>query len=228
MKTAEAFHMGYRAGACGFFYDGMEMIAALAPELGGVEALRGAFGLLFAERDRVNAHMAWTAELCSRAFRVSVSPPDGVDAYRALLREGVFEIVNRWSYIEDIKTVTRLQAWFYCGFGLGRCETVYKGVALMARLVDIAGTVSPVDQMPGNLVRMAQEAGKQIDIASDEDDFSAQRPLLKAVAADIQATAIWLQGELTTLRPEALDADRLARVADAERKLSLDVARIGA
>lgn len=218
--------MGHRSAASGFFFDGMEMIAALAPGAGGVEALRGAFGLLFRERDRVNEHMAWTSALCSRAFRVSVTPPDGVDAYRTLLREGVFEIVNRWSYIEDIKTVTRLQAWFYCGFGLGRCETVYKATELMARLVDITGPVPPVDQMPSSLVRMAQEAGKQIEIASDEDDFSAQRPLLKAVASDIQATAIWLQGELTTLRPEALDADRLLRVADAERKLSLDVARL--
>lgn len=224
METPRAYAMGYRTAACGFFFDGMEMIAALAPQLGGLDALHGAFGLLFADKDAVNEHMAWTADLVSGAFRTPVPAPQGVDEYRALMREGVFEIVNRWSYIDDIKTVTRLQAWFYCGFGLGRAETIYKGVTLLARLVDIAGERPPLDQMPDNLRRMAQESAKQIDVASEEDDFDAQRPLLVEVANDLRGTALWLQRELTAIRPEGLDADRLPRATSVAERLARDVA----
>ena len=226
MQLAEAYHMGQKSAAAGFFFDGMEMVAATSPLVGGFDNMRGALELLFAEKDVTNDRVAWLTALVSKAFAQPVAPPAGVDEYRLLLTEGVFEIVNRWSYIEDIKTVTRLQAWFYCGFGVGRLETVYQGTALLRRLIEIAGTGPPIAQMPERLYRFAQEAAKQIDVASEEDDFSGVRPVLDEVSSEAKSLALWLQRPLDALGEPLGITESLQHVRDVERKLALDVATL--
>lgn len=217
MEIADACRLGYRSASAGFFFDSMELVAAQSPLVaGGIDAMRGPIELLFRERDAVNAHMAWTARVLTAAFDTPWSAPTGVDDYRVLLRAGVFEIVNRWSYIGDIKTVTRLQAWFYCGFGLGRAETVYKALPFWARMMELSGGEGPVEQLPDNVRRMAAEAAKQLDVASDEDDFSAVRPLLKAEAGELQALSIALESPALELSEGADEAlRRLATVVGA-------------
>jgi hypothetical protein len=214
-----AFEMGYRSAAAGFFFDGMELIAALAPALGGVDALRGGVELLFAVREQTNDDTDFVASLCSRAFNQHWPPPRGVDAYRHLLTTGVFEIVNRWSYIDDIKQVNRLQAWFYAGFGLGRGETVARGLALLIRLRDIAGAdAAPLPQTPESLRRMSAEAAKQMATASAEDDLRAVRPLFEDSATRLQSLALALQAPLEQLvAPATFDDDLAAFVSTASR-----------
>lgn len=212
MEIADACRLGYRSASSGFFFDSMELVAAQSTLLpGGIDAMRGPVELLFRERDAVNAHMAWVAQVLSGAFRTSWPSPTGVDDYRVLLRSGVFEIVNRWSAIADIKTVTRLQAWFYCGFGLGRAETVYKALPFWARMVEVSGGEGPVEQLPDNVRRMAAEAAKQLEVASDEDDFRQPRPLLRAEAEALKAVAIALEAPDLALASGSDEA--LARLA---------------
>jgi hypothetical protein len=226
MNLNDAYHMGQKSAAAGFFFDGMEMVAATSSVVGGFEYMRGALELLFAEKDATNERVAWLTALVSRAFGQVVVPPTGVDEYRLLLTGGVFEIVNRWSYIEDIKTVSRMQAWFYCGFGIGRLETVYQGTALLRRLMEIAGTGPPVEQMPERLYRLAQEAAKQIDVAGEEDDFAGVRPLLGEVSSEAKSLALWLQRPLDAMGEPLGIAESLQHVRDVERKLALDVAAL--
>lgn len=225
MRPPQAFDMGWQSASAGYFFDGMEIIAALAPSLGGLDPLHGAIALLFPERDRVNTSMDQLAALCSSAFREPWPPPRSVDDYRHLLRNGVFEIVNRWSFIQDIHTVNRLQAWFYAGFGLGRAETVARGLVLRERLVEIAGDTPPLPDMPENLRRMALEGARQMDTAAREDDLAAVRPLFLACAqaleelAEIAAVPAGRPGAAARIG-EALDL-----FTDTARKVQLDLAR---
>jgi hypothetical protein len=217
--------MGYRAAAAGFFFDGMELVAALAPRApGGIDGLRGGVELLFRERDAVNDHTRWLASLVEAAFQHPTAPPTTVDGYRTLLTAGVFEIVNRWSYIADLHTVNRLQAWFYAGFGLGRGTTVLKGVALAARLFEIVGEGTPADDAPGNLQRLAAESAKQLDVSAREDDLVSVRPLLLDAADRMKRASIALLRPLPQVRfgdEERLDLEALA---DVRRRVELDLA----
>lgn len=222
MLPREAFELGYRSSSAGFFFDAMELIAAVSPSVGGFDRLRGAIELLFAQRDRVNADVDMVAGLCSRAFGHEWLPPRTVDDYRALLLTGVFEIVNRWSYIADIKQVTRLQAWFYAGFGLGRAATVYRGIEVMARLVEQVGEVAPIDQMPRNLGRMAAEASKQMLTAAEEDDLNAVRPLFEDAARRLRAAALGLQGQAREVAFRADYRTDLEFFDELARRVNLD------
>lgn len=222
MQPEIAFEMGYRSAAAGFFFDGMELVAALAPGMGGVDALRGGIELLFAARDRTNDDTDFVASICGRAFGQHWPSPRTVDAYRHLLTTGVFEIVNRWSYIDDIKQVNRLQAWFYAGFGLGRGETVARGVALLVRMRDIAGAAAPLPQMPENLRRMAAEAAKQMGTAAAEDDLRAVQPLFDDAARRLQGLALALQAPLDAITPPATFDDDLAAFEATATKVRVD------
>jgi hypothetical protein len=216
--------MAWRTAASGYFFDSLELIAALAPAMGGVEALRGAFELLFSQRDRVNADMAWVTRLCEAAYQQPIEVPTGVDAYRALLTGRVFDIVNHWSYIPDIKQVNRLQAWFYAGFGLGRAEAVTRAIRLFERLHTIAGLREPLPQVPIHLGRMGAEAVRQMEVASQEDDLRNVRPFFEDSARRLQTACLLLQREPEAIVwSRALDDDLLA-YADAARKIQLDLA----
>lgn len=226
MHTRDAYRMGQQTAACGFFFDGMEIVAAVSPHVpGGVDALRGALELLFRERDAVNASMASVSALVSAAFSRPTSPPTTVDGYRELMQAGVFEIVNRWSYIADIKQVTRLQAWFYAGFGLGRAETVVKGVRMFTRLRDVVPDGTPLQQMPDNLRRMAAEAARQIEVAAAEDDLRSVRPLFEDAARRARRVAVELQAEPSAIGFGAEHEEDLRALADTGRKITLDLAR---
>ncbi len=228
MTPETAYHMGFRTAASGFFFDGMEMIAACSTRMpGGIDGLRGGLELLFRDRDAVNEHMAWVAQLVSAAFRHPTTPPTGVDDYRQLMQAGVFEIVNRWSYIQDIKQVTRLQAWFYAGFGLGRAQTVTKGVELYDRLRDIVPAGTQLADMPDNLRRMAAECAKQMDVAAQEDDLRSVRPLFEDSARRMHRVAIQLQGEHSAIVYASDNADDAVALVESARKIALDLAPTG-
>lgn len=227
METGQAFGMGWQSASSGFFFDGLELLAALAPAAGGIEKLEPALHLLFPERDRINAQMDALAALASAAYRTPIATPRTVDAYRALLEERVFDIVNRWSYIRDIHTVNRLQAWFYTGFGLGRAETVHRGVMLMQRAYALVGGVPPLPSTPTRLERMGREAARQLEIAAGEDDLSSVRPLFLGAATRIEALADRCTGPLAEVveREDLLDPDDLALYLDIQRRVDLDFAR---
>ena len=227
MQSIEAFEMGYRSAAAGFFFDSMEIVAALAPSMGGVEALRGAFELLFRERDRVNEDMAWLTQLCQSAYGTPIVTPQGVDDYRSLLVGRVFDIVNHWSYIDDIKQVNRLQAWFYAGFGLGRGDSVTRGLRMFERLHTIAGEREPLPAMPTQLHRMAAEAARQMDVASKEDDLRQVRPLFDEAAQRLQSLCLLLQRPHADVRWAEQHKDDLEHYADTVRKVRLDLAPPG-
>jgi hypothetical protein len=225
MTPAEAYALGYDTAAPGFFFDGMEMIAAVSPACGGIEPLRGGVELLFAERDPVSARLGRVAAGMSTLFGQPFETPTTVDEYRHLMTAGVFEVVNRWSYIDDIKTVNQLQAWFYAGFGLGRVETVIKGFRLFERLYEIVGAGTILDTMPERLRRLAAEAAKQLEVAGDEADLASVRPLLHAASDRAKHAAVVAQRSPKAIEWTAeLRAD-LEFLADVRRKLDLDVAR---
>lgn len=223
MNLGQAYALGHDTAASGFFFDGMEMVAAASPDAtDGIDGLRGSVELLFAQRDRTNDRMTALARVVSSAFGAPVGPPTAVDAYRTLMTEGVFEIVNRWSYIADIKQVTRLQAWFYAGFGLGRAETATRGVQLLERLHETVGATPAVSQMPTRLGRLAAEASKQLDVASDEDDLRSVRPLLKSAADRVRGVALATARSIEEIRFDY--ADDLVFYADTDRKIRIDLA----
>lgn len=215
--------MGYQTASCGFFFDGLEMVAGASPDAtGGIDGMRGALELLFRQKDVVNSRMNELSSKVQGAFGAPVTSPTTVDEYRALMTNGVFEIVNRWSYIADIKQVTRLQAWFYAGFGLGRAETVTRGVELLVRLHEIVGDTASVGQMPARLSRLAAESAKQMSVAAEEDDLRSVRPLLEDGARRVSSLAI------LTSRPASeiqfAHSEDLEFYRDADRKITLDLA----
>ena len=225
MRLDEAYQLGHGTSSSGFFFDGMEMIAGASPDAdGGVDGLRGAVELLFSQREATNERMAWLSKTVGGAFGAPIPPPRTVDEYRALMTEGVFEIVNRWSYIADIKQVTRLQAWFYAGFGLGRAETATRGVQLLERLHDLVGPRPAIEEMPGRLGRLAAEAGKQLEVAAEEDDLRSVRPLLQSAAQRARGVSL-LTGRALSDIVFSQEED-LEFFADTDRKIRLDLARV--
>ncbi len=225
MQPYRAFEMGHDAASSGFFFDGMELVAALSVRVGGFDPLRGALELLFAQRDPVGMSMKRVATLVGQGFGRSTPPPTGVDAYRRLLEEGVFEIVNRWSYIEDIKEVNRLQAWFYAGFGLGRGATVLRGLEMIPRLFDVTGHGTELDTMPARIQRMAIEAAKQMETAAEEHDLTAVRPLFQDAARRLKHLSIVLHRPIEDLVWTEERHGDLMVLEDTARKVRLDLAR---
>lgn len=199
MKTVDAFEMGLRSARPGLLFDTMEMVAAMSVSLGGFDRLESFVRTLAQLQQRGMEDLEWVSRLIGGAYGVRYEVPDSVDAYRMMLTDHVFDIVNRWSYIDDIHTVTRLQAWFYCGFALGRGITVLRGLGYFEDLRNIAGVVAPLDQMPRQLSRLAQEAARQLQTVSEEDDFSAIEGSLHAAAAILDGVALRCAGA-----PEAL------------------------
>jgi|SRR5690625_37821 len=194
METVDAFEMGLRSARPGLLFDTMEMVAAMSVSLGGFDRLESFVRTLSSLQQRSMGDLEWVSSLISAAYRFPYEVPDSVDAYRSMLTDRVFDIVNRWSYIDDIHTVTRLQAWFYCGFGLGRGLTVLRGLTYFEDLRNVAGVVSPLDQMPRQLSRLAQEAARQLQTVSEEDDFSAIEHTLHRAAALLDGYALRCAG----------------------------------
>ena len=135
--------------------------------------------------------------------------PNGVDDYRLLLTNGVFDIVNRWSYIADAKQMGRLQAWFYLGFGIGRASSVLHALPLLMRLRDTIGTAEPVPSMCESLRSLLAEAIRQLELAAREADLDAVRPELMAVADALKPVAIRLLGSADTIASSLDDTERL-------------------
>lgn len=224
METADAFELGLRSAGPGLFFDTMELIAAVSVSLGGFDRLESFVRTLGELQSRSAEDLEWVSRLCSAAWREPVDVPRGVDAYRTMLRERVFEIVNRWSYIQDIHTVTRLQAWFYAGFGLGRSRTVLEGFHYFQELRDSVGVVSPLDQAPNNLSRMAEEAARQLDTVAKENDFDRVRVLFEGQARVLDSYAIRLAEKPDTLTLPTGWSDDLENVNAVIRQVRLDFA----
>lgn len=209
MQPAQAFELGYLPAASGFFFDGMEVVAAASPAAGGLEPLTHAFTLVaddaLATRERMEALCA----LVGAAHGVAWPLPNGVDDYRLLLTNGVFDIVNRWSYIADAKQMGRLQAWFYLGFGIGRASSVLQALPLLMRLRDTIGTAEPVPSMCESLRSLLAESIRQLELAAREADLDAVRPELMAVADALKPVAIRLLGSADTIASSLDDAERL-------------------
>ena len=223
MKPFDAFQMGYDAASSGFFFDGMELMAALSVRVGGFDPLKHGLELLFRQRDPVSEAMKRVAFTISHGFNRPTPPPVGVDDYRRLLEEGVFEIVNRWSYIKDIKQVNRLQAWFYAGFGLGRGATVIRGMGLIPRLYEVVGDGTELDSMPSRIQRMAIEGAKQLEIAAEEDDLQSVRPLLEDAAQRLKHVSVMLHREAPAIQWSPELAEDLSVIEDTARKVQLDL-----
>lgn len=224
MRTPDAFEMGFRSARAGLFFDTMEMVAAVSVSAGGFDRLESFVRTLSSLQAEVGESFPWVVELVSAAFKQRVEMPKSVDAYRNFLREGVFEIVNRWSYVSDIQQVTQLQAWFYAGFGLGRGFTVLRGFEQFVQLRDLVGVVSPLDQMPLNLSRMASEAARQCVTVSEEHDFWRIRPLFEDVGAILDAYALRLRDAPEALTLPSSFAQDLERIEELGRQCRLEYA----
>jgi hypothetical protein len=209
MQPAQAFELGYLAAASGFFFDGMEVVAAAAPAAGGLEPLTHAFTLVSDEALATRERMEALCALVGAAHSVAWPLPNGVDDYRLLLTNGVFDIVNRWSYIADAKQMGRLQAWFYLGFGIGRATSVLTALPLLVRLRDTIGVAEPVPSMCESLRSLLAEAIRQLELAAREADLDAVRPELMAVADALKPVAVRLLGEADMLAPSLDDGERL-------------------
>ena len=224
MQPFGAFDMGYDAASSGFFFDSMELAAALSVRLGGFDRMRSALALLFAQRDVTESAMRRVSEVVTQAFKKPISPPIGVDEYRNLLENGVFEIVNRWSYIRDINQINRLQAWFYVGFGLGRGTTVLRGIELIPRLFELVGKGTELDSTPKRLQLLAAEAAKQLEISSDEDDLQRIRPLLQDAAQRLKRVSLSLHLPVAEIRWDSELVDDLEILHNLGHKIRLDMA----
>lgn len=225
MQTADAFEMGVRSARPGLFFDTMELVAALSVSAGGFDALESFVRTLASLQQQTGEDLTWVTRLCEAAFRAPHPLPGSVDGYRTLLTGSVFEIVNRWSYIGDIHTVTRLQAWFYCGFGLGRAHTVLEGFRFFDDLRNSVGLLSPLDQMPTNLSRMASESARQLSTVAAEDDFARIRPLFVSMATMLDGYSLRLQMPASAIILPPTLADDLTQVAELTRQCRLDYAR---
>lgn len=229
MRPVAAFDLGYRSARSGFFFDAMELVAFVAPSVGGIDALRHAIEPIFAARNRTRDDMDWVTSLLSQAYRTPLSAPAGVDDYRELLTGRVFDVVNRWSFIDDIKTVNRLQAWFYAGFGLGRTDTVLCGIELLVRLRDTAGAdVGPVRHAMAPMQRLAAEAARQLEVPAQEDDLQGVRPLLEQAAQHARSLSLRLQRPLELIDTSSSDAHTLEFLADVASRIRIDLAHVGA
>lgn len=224
MHRADAYEMGYRAASAGLFFDTMELVAALSVSAGGFDQLEPFVRRLAGEQKQIESDLRWLNELREAAFRKSYGLPKNVPEYRELLTEGVFEIVNRWSYIADIKTVNRLQAWFYAGFGMGRLRTVVSGAAYFESLRDQLGVLPPLDQMPVNLARMSAEAARQLATSSEEDDFSAIRPLLEELSRAADQWSLRLRRDPASIEAQSQSSDDLRLIEDTVRRCRSDLA----
>lgn len=209
MQPAQAFELGYLPAASGFFFDGMEVVAAASPAAGGLEPLTHAFTLVADDALATRERMEGLCALVGAAHSVAWPLPNGVDDYRLLLTNGVFDIVNRWSYIADAKQMGRLQAWFYLGFGIGRASSVLQALPLLMRLRDTIGTAEPVPSMCESLRSLLAEAIRQLELAAREADLDAVRPELMAVADALKPVAIRLLGSADTIASSLDDAERL-------------------
>jgi hypothetical protein len=209
MQPAQAFELGYLPAASGFFFDGMEVVAAASPAAGGLEPLSHAFALVADDALATRERMEGLCALVGAAHSVAWPLPNGVDDYRLLLTNGVFDIVNRWSYIADAKQMGRLQAWFYLGFGIGRASSVLQALPLLMRLRDTIGTAEPVPSMCESLRSLLAEAIRQLELAAREADLDAVRPELMAVADALKPVAIRLLGSADTIASSLDDAERL-------------------
>ena len=209
MQPAQAFELGYLPAASGFFFDGMEVVAAASPAAGGLEPLSHAFTLVADDALATRERMEGLCALVGAAHSVAWPLPNGVDDYRLLLTNGVFDIVNRWSYIADAKQMGRLQAWFYLGFGIGRASSVLQALPLLMRLRDTIGTAEPVPSMCESLRSLLAEAIRQLELAAREADLDAVRPELMAVADALKPVAIRLLGSADTIASSLDDAERL-------------------
>ena len=209
MQPAQAFELGYLPAASGFFFDGMEVVAAASPAAGGLEPLTHAFTLVADDALATRERMEGLCALVGAAHSVAWPLPNGVDDYRLLLTNGVFDIVNRWSYIADAKQMGRLQAWFYLGFGIGRASSVLHALPLLMRLRDTIGTAEPVPSMCESLRSLLAEAIRQLELAAREADLDAVRPELMAVADALKPVAIRLLGSADTIASSLDDTERL-------------------
>ena len=209
MQPAQAFELGYLAAASGFFFDGMEVVAAAAPAAGGLEPLSHAFTLVADDALATRHRMEALCALVGAAHSVAWPLPNGVDDYRLLLTNGVFDIVNRWSYIADAKQMGRLQAWFYLGFGIGRASSVLQALPLLMRLRDTIGTAEPVPSMCESLRSLLAESIRQLELAAREQDLDAVRPELMALSDALKPVAIRLLGSADTIASSLDDAERL-------------------
>jgi hypothetical protein len=219
----EAFELGWLSSSPGFFFDGMEVVAAAAPIAGGLERLTGAVALLQAEAPAGFDRLDRARELVSAAFGRVWELPRGVDAYRLFLTAGVFEIVNRWSYLSDIRQVTRLQAWFYCGFGLGRADAVLLALPLLERVREVIGVAGPVETMPDSLQRLLAEAISQVEVPAREADFDALRPLLLDTADRLKPVAVRLLRAAPDIAADPGDADLRRRIDECVRRVRFEV-----
>ena len=225
MLPRDAFEMGYCAAAPGYFFDSLELLAAVSVDAGGFDRLETHLREVLAQRERTAEQLRFVTELATAAFRRPHEVPTTVDGYRVLLTASIFEIVNRWSFIADIHTVTRLQAWFYAGFGLGRLETVARGVSLFCRLRDDLGLIGPLPRTPVTLARMATEAARQMGTASAEADFDRVRPLFVDLAARADALTLRLGGPPESIEPGAVVSEILERCSGSARQVRLDLMR---
>lgn len=214
MQRADAFEMGFRAASSGLFFDTMELVAALSVSAGGFDKLEPFVKRLAADQRQIEDDLRWLTALREAAFGRAYAKPRNVAEYRDLLTNGVFEIVNHWSYIKDIKMVNRLQAWFYAGFGMGRLHTVVGGARYFADLRDRIGLLPPLDQMPLNLSRMAAEGSRQLTTSSEEDDFSSIRPLLTELASISDRWSLHLSRAPRDIEVNAAAEDDLRLLAD--------------
>lgn len=209
MQPAQAFELGYLAAASGFFFDGMEVVAASSPAAGGLEPLTHAFTLVSDDAIETRARMSELCRLVGAAHGVEWPIPAGVDDYRLLLTNGVFDIVNRWSYIADVRLVARLQSWFYLGFGLGRAASVLRAVPLLVRLRDVVGTAEPVPSMGERLRGLLAESIRQLELAAREQDLDPIRPLLMAASDSLKPVAVRLLASPEVLAGSPDDTERL-------------------
>lgn len=224
MQTSDAFEMGLRSARPGLFFDTMEIVAALSVSLGAFDRLEPFVRTLQDMQATSAEDLEWVARLASAAYRQPIDVPRGVDGYRTFLREGIFEIVNRWSYIQDIHTVTQLQAWFYAGFGLARANTVFRGFRVFEALRNVAGILSPLDQAPLQLSRMAEEAARQLQVVAQEHDFDRVRVLFMAQAHVLDSYALRLRGEPDAITLPTTLANDLQETQELIHRLRLDFA----
>lgn len=208
MHTADAFEMGLRSARPGLLFDTMELVAALSVSMGGFDRLESFVRTLSDLQRESMDDLEWITALAGAAFREPLSIPDGVDEYRTFLTQRVFEIVNRWSYIQDIHTVKRLQAWFYSGFALGRAVTILRGLQYFEELRNLCGVIPPLDQVPRQLTRMAQEASRQLAVVAEEDDFTVIDTILTHASERLNGYALLCQKSAEALTvPSALADD---------------------
>lgn len=204
--NAQFTELGFRAASAGFHFDAIELVTALANEVEENDVLAPVLPILRYSGQHAQSEL----EQLRSSFRIGVTRAvRDTEGYRALLTDEIFPLVENLATLTSYAQAQEHQAAFYAGFGMGRFRSIFRGVLLFQRLMDLPGLsdTRTLGSVPTQLNDLAQEAVRQFLITRRNEDLGVVHP--------------WLDG-LLSVGPQLSDnADTLLAIASKDLQSSI-------